>query len=96
MSEMNSECCPGWAHLYHASCPGVFVEVALEDECGREDRPSNPSVTCFSSSSAATASGSASSVKMPTFGAPEQLLDLKQASPESELLRARGSAGCPR
>uniref|UniRef100_A0A8C0TYQ7 RING-type E3 ubiquitin transferase n=1 Tax=Canis lupus familiaris TaxID=9615 RepID=A0A8C0TYQ7_CANLF len=31
----------------------------------------------------ATASGSASSVKMPTFGAPEQLLDLKQASPET-------------
>ena len=49
--------------------------------------------SCFPSSSPATAS--ASPVNMPTFGAPEQLLGLKQAGLETELLRARGSGVSP-
>lgn len=93
VSETNNECSPVWTYLYPPGCPGVclwkFLEISGAGRTGHLVTLCQVSNSCFPSSSPATAS--ASPVNMPTFGAPEQLLGLKQAGLETELLRARGS-----
>lgn len=69
----------------------VFVEAALENQRGREYRPSGHPVTSPTHASPPSAPILVSASKLPTFGAPEHLVDLKQTGQEGEFWWARGS-----